>query len=53
MFGLVTNIDGLDSDFLGTIHAIDGMLIRSREGGMTYNTTMNNGKHENQVNRVP
>jgi hypothetical protein len=52
MFGLVTNRDGLASNLSGTIHTIDGIFIRSGEGGMTYNTTMNNGKHDNQVNRV-
>jgi hypothetical protein len=42
----------MDGKLSGTIHAIDGMFIRSGEGGMTYNTTMNNAKHDNRVNRV-
>jgi hypothetical protein len=49
MFGLASNRDG---DFSGTIHAIDGIFIRSGEGGMAYNRTMNNAKHDNQVNKV-
>jgi hypothetical protein len=50
MFGLTTTTHG---ELSGTIHAIDGMcFIRSGEGTMTYNTTMNNAKHDNRVNRV-
>jgi hypothetical protein len=49
IFGLASNRDG---DLSGTIHAIDGMFIRSGEGGMTYSRTMNNAKHDNQVNMV-
>jgi hypothetical protein len=49
MFGLAS----IDGELSGTIHAIDGMsFIRSGEGRMTYNTTMNNAEHENRVNRV-
>jgi hypothetical protein len=36
----------------GSIHAIDGMFIRSGEVGMTYSRTINNVKHGNQVSRV-
>jgi hypothetical protein len=50
MFGLASTLHG---ELSGTIHAIDGMcFIRSGEGRMTYNTTINNAKHDNQVNRV-
>jgi hypothetical protein len=49
MFGVASKTDG---ELSGTIHAIDGMFIRLGEGGMTYNTTMNNAKHDNRVNRV-
>jgi hypothetical protein len=50
MFGLTSTTHG---ELSGTIHAIDGMcFIRSGEGTMTYNTTMNNAKHDNRVNRV-
>jgi hypothetical protein len=50
MFGLASTTHG---ELSGTIHAIDGMrFIRSGEGRMTYNTTMNNVKHDNRVNRA-
>jgi hypothetical protein len=50
MFGLASTTHG---ELSGTIHAIDGMrFIRSGECRMTYNTTMNNAKHDNRVNRV-
>jgi hypothetical protein len=50
MFGLASTTHG---ELSGTSHAIDGMcFIRSGEGKMTYTTTMNNGKHDNRVNRV-
>jgi hypothetical protein len=45
MFGLASTTHG---ELLGTIHAIDGMcFIRSGDSGMTYTTTMNNAKHDN------
>jgi hypothetical protein len=50
MFGLTSTTHG---ELLGTIHAIDGMcFIRSGDGRITYTITMNNAKHDNQVNRV-
>jgi hypothetical protein len=50
MFGLASTTHGELSD---TIYATDGMcFIRSGEGRMTYNTTMNNAKHDNRVNKV-
>jgi hypothetical protein len=50
MFGLTSTTHG---ELSGTIHAIDGMcFIRSGEGRMTYNTIMNNAKHDNRVDMV-
>jgi hypothetical protein len=49
IFGLASTSDG---ELSGNIRVIDGMFIRSGEGGMTYSTTMNNAKHDNRVNRV-
>jgi hypothetical protein len=47
IFGLGGNRDGWAGALSGTIHAIDGMFIRSGEDGMTYRRQMNNGKHDN------
>jgi hypothetical protein len=49
MFGLASTTD---DELSGTIRAIDGMFSRLGEGGMTYNTTMSNAKHDNRVNMV-
>jgi hypothetical protein len=48
MFGLAFTTHG---ELLGTIHGIDGMcFIRSRDGKMTYTTTMKIAKHGNRWN---